>query len=83
MEGIHSSAPALYWLAPAQVLFLLIQISGIACFYYVVKKRLAPMLAAEHDFRFDRPLQRMEKLLQFWLGQWKHPRYPAPAYCTF
>lgn len=35
------------------------------------------MLAAQPDFRFDRPLLRLKNLLQYWFGQWKHPRYPG------
>ena len=38
-------------------------------------KRLVPLLRAERDFRFDRPLARLGRVLKFWLGQWKHPRY--------
>ncbi|MFI5106639.1 MAG: 4Fe-4S dicluster domain-containing protein, partial [Terriglobales bacterium] len=40
-------------------------------------KRLAPLARGERDFRFDRPLQRLGRVLQFWLGQWKHPRFPT------
>ena len=32
-------------------------------------------MRAQSDRRFDRPKLRWEKLLQFWLGQWRHPRY--------
>jgi Fe-S oxidoreductase len=74
MELSDSSLPA--WLMPAQLAFVLIQLLGIACFCWIVRKRLAPMLAAESDVRFDRPAQRSQLLLKYWLGQWKHPRYP-------
>jgi Fe-S oxidoreductase len=57
------------------VLTLLIQIVGLACFAYIVYKRVAPMLHAERDFRLDRPWLRIQKIVKFWLGQWKHPRY--------
>ena len=33
------------------------------------------MLRAAPDPRFDRPWARLAKVAQFWLGQWKHPRY--------
>jgi len=36
---------------------------------------MVPLFRAEHDFRFDQPWTRLGKVLQFWLGQWKHPRY--------
>ena len=56
-------------------MFLTIYALGTACFFYIVARRLAPLLRAERDFRFDRPLERLGRVLQFWLGQWRHPRY--------
>lgn len=56
-------------------LFLTIHIIGILCFAYILRKRLVPLVRAERDFRLDRPLVRAGKVLKFWLGQWKHPRY--------
>ena len=32
-------------------------------------------MRAESDPRFDQPLTRLGRVLKFWLGQWKHPRY--------
>lgn len=63
------------WPVPAHILFLAIHLLGVACFTYIVVKRLAPLIHGERDFRFDRPLDRLGRVLQFWLGQWKHPRY--------
>ena len=77
MQSVASTPEAGSWILLAQFVFVAIQLFGIACFCYIVKKRLAPMLAAERDFRFDRPLQRMRNVLQYWLGQWRHPRYPG------
>jgi Fe-S oxidoreductase len=62
-------------LATGRVLFLLIHLLGVLCFAYIVVKRLAPLLRGGRDFRFDRPLARLGKVLKFWLGQWKHTRY--------
>jgi Fe-S oxidoreductase len=59
------------------ILSLAIHLLGIGCFAYIVAKRIAPLLRAEHDFRFDRPWLRLGRVLKFWLGQWKHPRYPS------
>jgi Fe-S oxidoreductase len=73
MAGIHS--PATSWLIPGRVLFLALHILGVACFSYIVAKRLAPLVRGERDFRFDRPWLRFRRVLQYWLGQWKHPRY--------
>ncbi len=61
----------------AQLAFVAIQVLGLACFYYIVRQRLAPMLIAAPDFRFDRPWERTQRLAKYWLGQWKHPRYPT------
>jgi len=75
VEALQSPAQATYWLISGQELFLVINLLGLACFSYIVAKRLTPLIRGERDFRFDRPLVRLERLLQFWLGQWKHPRY--------
>jgi Fe-S oxidoreductase len=75
VEGIQSVVDVTSWLAPGQTLFLAIHALGLAGFAYIVARRLAPLLHAERDLRFDRPLARLVKVLKFWLGQWKHPRY--------
>jgi Fe-S oxidoreductase len=75
VEIIQSPAQLVYWFLPGQILFLLVNLLGVACFAYIVAKRMTPLIRGERDFRFDRPLIRLEKLLQFWLGQWKHARY--------
>jgi Fe-S oxidoreductase len=60
---------------PASVLFLVIQLLGLACFAYIVAKRVAPLIRAQRDLRLDRPWLRLQTLLKFWFAQWKHPRY--------
>jgi Fe-S oxidoreductase len=40
-----------------------------------VAKRLVPLFRAGRDFRFDQPWLRLGRVLKYWLGQWKHPRY--------
>jgi Fe-S oxidoreductase len=75
LEGIQSGAHSTSWLAPGQALFLSLHVLGVACFAYIVAKRLAPLFRAERDLRFDRPWTRLGRVLKFWLGQWKHPRY--------
>jgi len=75
LEGIQSDAQLTSWLAQGQALFLFLHVLGVACFAYIVARRLVPMIRAESDLRFDRPLARLGKVLKFWLGQWKHPRY--------
>jgi Fe-S oxidoreductase len=75
VDSFQSPAQATYWFIDGRVLFLTIYALGTACFFYIVARRLAPLLRAERDFRFDRPLERLGRVLQFWLGQWRHPRY--------
>ena len=75
MEGVQSASQLTSWLEAGRTLFLFIHFLGIACFAYIVAKRLAPLLRAERDLRFDRPFARIGKILKFWFGQWKHPRY--------
>ena len=77
LEGIQSPAQATYWLVSGQTLFLVIHLLGLACFAYIVARRLTPLFRAQSDFRFDRPFTRLGKVLKFWLGQWRHPRYRA------
>jgi Fe-S oxidoreductase len=64
------------WLA-SRNLFLTIHLAGIACFGYIVAKRLVPLVRAQRDFRFDRPLTRAGRVFKFWFGQWRHPRYKS------
>jgi Fe-S oxidoreductase len=75
MEGILAVSNPAYWLEPGRDLFLFIHLLGIACFAYIVAKRMVPLVRAERDLRFDRPLARLGNVLKFWFGQWKHPRY--------
>lgn len=77
LETIQSPAHATYWFVQGRVLFWIINLLGLACFAYIMAKRLRPLLRAQRDVRFDRPLTRLRGLLQFWFGQWRHPRYFA------
>ncbi|MGC2195299.1 MAG: heterodisulfide reductase-related iron-sulfur binding cluster [Terriglobales bacterium] len=75
MQSAQAVAQLTSWLEPGWTLFLIIHLLGVACFAYIVAKRLVPLVRAERDPRFDRPLARLGKVLKFWFGQWKHPRY--------
>jgi len=72
---IHSPAQATYWLISGQALFLTIPLLGIACFAHLMMKRMVPLFRSAPDFRFDHIPVRLARVLQFWLGQWKQPRY--------
>ena len=56
MHAFQSPAEATYWFISGRVLFSIITLLGVACFAYIVARRLTPMLRAERDIRFDRPL---------------------------
>jgi len=73
--GIYSPAQIEGWLVPGRNLFLTIHVLGVAGFVYIVARRLVPLVRAQRDFRFDRPLTRLGRVAKFWLGQWKHPRF--------
>jgi Fe-S oxidoreductase len=77
VEGFPSPAQATYWFVQGWLLFLIIHLAGIVCFAYIVWRRMAPLLRAERDPRFDQPLVRLQRVAKYWLGQWKHPRYPG------
>ena len=74
---IQSPAHATYWFIQGKMLYLVLHLLGLACFSFIVARRLAPLVQGERDFRFDRPWLRLGRVLKFWLGQWKHPRFPT------
>jgi Fe-S oxidoreductase len=75
VEGIHSPAQATYWLLPGRILFLIIPLLGVACFTYIIVKRIVPLVRSAPDSRREHISVRLTRILQFWLGQWKQPRY--------
>ena len=75
LDSIPSAAQATYGPIPGPVLFSILAMLGLACFAYIVAKRLTPLLRAERDNRFDRPLLRLERLFKYWFAQWKQPRF--------
>ena len=60
---------------PAKVLFILIPLVGVGVFAYIMKHRIAPLLKAAPDRRFNRYPERIRAVLKVWLAQWRHPRY--------
>ncbi len=79
MESVLIS-PATYWLfgfIPLALFSLLIPLAGSAAFVYIIARRTAPLTRANPDSRFDRMLERAERVFKLWLGQWRHPRYMA------
>ena len=70
-----SPATAVLAGVPARLLFLLIPLVGVACFAWMIARRLAPLLRAAPDPRFDHLPERALLVLKVWLAQWRHPRY--------
>lgn len=60
---------------PLVVVSILIPLAGIAVFAYIIKHRLAPMLVAASDERFDHPAERWKNVLSLWLAQSRQLRY--------
>ncbi|MBS3754238.1 MAG: (Fe-S)-binding protein [Desulfobacterales bacterium] len=70
-------SPAAYTIfgIPTVIFSVLIPIVAVALFAYIIAKRLAPLVKARPDERFDRPGKRVFDVLKIWLAQWRHPRY--------
>ncbi|NOY69801.1 MAG: (Fe-S)-binding protein [Deltaproteobacteria bacterium] len=71
-------SPATYKLFgffPMVIFSVLIPVAAIALFTFILAKRLAPIVRAKPDFRFDRPVERVINVIKIWLGQYRHPRY--------
>jgi Fe-S oxidoreductase len=70
-----SPATAVVAGVPAKVLFLLIPLVGLACFTWIMARRIAPLLRAAPDPRLERIPRRILLVLKLWLAQWRQPRY--------
>ncbi len=77
VEALASPARATYWFVPGHILFLIIPVLGLACFAWLLSRRLSPLLRGAPDPRFDRLCLRFGRVVKFWLGQWRQPRYPV------
>jgi Fe-S oxidoreductase len=77
MYPIEPALDLTSWLVTGRTLFLLIHLLGLACFAYIIARRLIPLIQGERDFRLDQPWVRLGRVMKFWLGQWKQPRYRA------
>lgn len=72
---IQSPARAAYLGISGETLFWLINLSGVALFFFILFRRLQPLIHGQSNRRVDRPIARTGRLLKYWLAQWKHPRY--------
>ena len=60
---------------PTVFFSFLIPIAGVALFAYIMAIRMAPLVLAAPDFRLNRFVERIQKLLRIWLLQYRQPRY--------
>ena len=60
---------------PTVIFSILIPVAGVAAFTYIIAKRLAPLIKAAPDYRFDNLVARVKQLFFIWLAQWRQPRY--------
>lgn len=72
---LSPAAYKLFGFFPLWIISVLIPVAAIALFVYIMAKRLAPIVKAKPDFRFDRPVERVINVFKIWLGQYRHPRY--------
>jgi Fe-S oxidoreductase len=75
VEALVPPAEANYWFVQGRLLFQIITLVGLACFAWIMARRLAPLARAQRDPRFDRVPRRLASLAKYWFGQWRHPRY--------
>jgi len=73
--ALISPANATVFGIPTVIFSVLIPVVGVALFTYIMAKRVAPLVLANPDYRFDRIPQRLWAVLKLWLGQLKQPRY--------
>ena len=66
---------AFFLFMPTWLLSLIIPIAGVAIFTYIMAIRLAPLVKAAPDKRFNRYPERIYRVLKIWLAQWRQPRY--------
>lgn len=68
-------ASASFFFIPTWLFSLLIPMVGVGIFTYIMAKRMAPLVLAAPDRRFDHIAKRILNVLKLWLGQWRQPRY--------
>ncbi|MBU0464810.1 MAG: (Fe-S)-binding protein [Proteobacteria bacterium] len=60
---------------PAAILSFILPVIGIGLFAYIMVRRIAPLVRANPDDRFDQIGKRVTNLIFVWLGQIRQPRY--------
>ena len=69
--------PAHYFVlfVPTVIFSVLIPVIGVGIFTYIMTKRLAPLVRAAPDFRWNAVPKRIKQLVTIWLIQYRQPRY--------
>ena len=65
----------LFGFFPMVIFSFILPIAGVGLFAYIMARRIAPLVRANPDNRFDRIPQRVKNLFLVWLGQIRQPRY--------
>ncbi len=73
--ALISPAKASFLGIPTVIFSVLIPVCGVALFTYIMAKRVAPLIFANPDHRFNRFFERITNLIKLWLGQYRQPRY--------
>ncbi len=73
--ALISPAKASFLGIPTVIFSIIIPLAGIGIFAYIIMRRIAPLLKAAPDHRFDRIPERIKNVINLWLVQYRHPRY--------
>ncbi|MFH2067607.1 MAG: (Fe-S)-binding protein [Pseudomonadota bacterium] len=76
MEPVLIAPSSFSFLGIPTILFsLVIPIVGVGLFTYIMARRIAPLVKAAPDNRFDDIPNRVINVVKIWLAQWRQPRY--------
>ena len=67
--ALISPAKALILGLPSVILSVIIPLAGIGIFFYIMIRRIAPLLKSAPDHRFNRIFDRVIKVIKIWLLQ--------------
>jgi Fe-S oxidoreductase len=73
--ALISPAKGLILGVPSVIFSVIIPLIGIGIFIYIMIRRMAPIVKASPDYRFNRISHRIIKLIKIWLFQYRQPRY--------
>ncbi|MBF0199925.1 MAG: (Fe-S)-binding protein [Desulfamplus sp.] len=60
---------------PAAILSIVIPVIGVGLFAYIMARRIAPLIRAAPDNRFDNIVERIKNVFFIWFAQIRQPRY--------